>query len=113
MPGPSRQTGATILPSRADLIALAHDIARLSGPSPAMDFRIAELFDLAPDPDSYGSELTPYGNGFDWRAPAFTADLTAVRDLARHLGDTTPPGIPTQPAVVTLVALLLRAADRG
>ena len=113
MPAPSPQTGAAVLPSRADLLALAKALARLEGPSPAMDFRIAELFDLAPDPDSYSSELTPAGNGFDWRAPAFTAVNGAVRDLARYLGDAVPASDPRQPAVVSLCALVLRLAEHG
>ncbi len=108
------QTGARILPSRADILALMADIAAIDGPSPAMDFRIAELFDLAPDPDAYGSELTPYGNGFDWRAPPFTADLAAVGDLARHLCVDLAPSAPaTATPLETLAALLAALAGRG
>lgn len=75
------------LPTRAELLALRSTLAALAGPDPATDYRIAELFDIAPDPDSFGSELTPFGsNGFDWRAPAFTADAGAVAALARQCG---------------------------
>lgn len=79
------------LPTRAELLALRMRLAALTGPDPALDYAIAELFDIAPDPDSFGSELTPFAsNGFDWQAPAFTSDRFAVADLARQVGDIRP-----------------------
>ena len=94
----------------ADLLrTLATAAAAGSGPDPALDYRIAEAFGLAPDPDAYGTELTPFGNGFDWRAPAFTAAPDAVRQLARLAGQ---PDLATsaQSPRASLAVLLNRLA---